>query len=435
MKENFMINDAEIASFSLNDMITGFDEDTSAYTHLPAKNPYPHFCFALNIGMTVEEVIEALKNYLSELERGECREVVSIEKKMIEKEYWTKGGMLRHNLLAMRERLEHNKVIMKILKAQRIATIDEFINRIEESYAEVARLLSEIRQRVMNMTRHMYGKFYQYMKSQHDAEPATMAYDEWMMKEGDYSFETLKGRQTWEVAEFLRKNLLRHLRTPVQSEIDKVDVDKVIYWMPCDYDREYLMSDDFRIQCAKFHRFCSWEGDVLKLNYEALGKYLFQNYYKMTEEERQAFFNLDIMVEQINRDIAKVMPETKEEEDSEQQTEDTEGTMELAIGDAVSKMWAEGTLKNLYDYTWVMMVMNETEWLPSFDTPTSFMNYMRKCGVMSMPSLSNITKYYEKARGEFPNWTFLGADGTETKRRNNVGKRFLNLMRCLNNSH
>jgi hypothetical protein len=155
----------------------------------------------------------------------------------------------------------------------------------------------------------------------------------------------------------------------------------------------------------------------------------------MTEEERQAFFNLDIMVEQINRDIAKVMPEPKEEEDSEQQTEEIEGKMELAIGDTVSKMWAEGTLKNLYDYTWVMMVMNETEWLPSFDTPTSFMNYMRKCGVMSMPSLSNITKYYEKARGEFPNWTFLGADGTETKRRNNVGKRFLNLMRCLNNSH
>ena len=429
MKENFMINDAEIASFSLNDMITGFDEDTSAYTHLPAKNPYPHFCFALNIGMTVEEVIEALKNYLSELERGECREVVSIEKKMIEKEYWTKGGMLRHNLLAMRDRLEHNKVIMKILKAQRIATIDEFINRIEESYAEVARLLSEIRQRVMNMTRHMYGKFYQYMKSQHDAEPATMAYDEWMMKEGDYSFETLKGRQTWEVEEFLRKNLLRHLRTPVQSEIDKVDVDKVIYWMPCDYDREYLMSDDFRIQCAKFHRFCSWEGDVLKLNYEALGKYLFQNYYKMTEEERQAFFNLDIMVEQINRDIAKVMPETKEEEDSEQQTEEIEGKMELAIGDAVSKMWAEGVLQHKYDHTWIMMTMNETEWLTHFATPTEYLDYMEGCGVMDrLPDRSTVSKYYDKARGTFPNWTFTDAKDKEEKRRNNVGKRFLKLI-------
>ena len=114
----------------------------------------------------------------------------------------------------------------------------------------------------------------------------------------------------------------------------------------------------------------------MKLDYNCYGKYLLQNYHKMTEEERQAFFNLDIMVEQINRDIAKVMPEPKEVE-LEQQTEEIEGKMELAIGDTVSKMWAEGTLKNLYDYTWVMMVMNETEWLPSFDTPTSFMNCKR----------------------------------------------------------
>lgn len=433
MKENFMINDAEIASFSLNDMITGFDEDTSAYTHLPAKNPYPHFCFALNIGMTVEEVIEALKNYLSELERGECREVVSIEKKMIEKEYWTKGGVLRHNLLAMRERLEHNKVIMKILKAQRIATIDEFINRIEESYAEVARLLSEIRQRVMNMTRHMYGMFYQYMKSQHDAEPATMAYDEWMMKEGDYSFETLKGRQTWEVEEFLRKNLLRHLRTPVQSEIDKVDVDKVIYWMPCDYDREYLMSDDFRIQCAKFHRFCSWEGDVLKLNYEALGKYLFQNYYKMTEEERQAFFNLDIMVEQINRDIAKVMPETQESardhtEENIALTNQTTATQQK-IKNCIYVMTAEGMLQHLYDYTWVMAVMNQSEDLPSFDTPGSFISYIRALGVVKLPTESSINKAQNKFYGKFPDWVFTGCDQTEADRRINVARRFLSLYR------
>ena len=433
MKENFMINDAEIASFSLNDMITGFDEDTSAYTHLPAKNPYPHFCFALNIGMTVEEVIEALKNYLSELERGECREVVSIEKKMIEKEYWTKGGMLRHNLLAMRERLEHNKVIMKILKAQRIATIDEFINRIEESYAEVARLLSEIRQRVMNMTRHMYGKFYQYMKSQHDAEPATMAYDEWMMKEGDYSFETLKGRQTWEVEEFLRKNLLRHLRTPVQSEIDKVDVDKVIYWMPCDYDREYLMSDDFKIQCARFRKFCSWRGDVLKLDYEVLGKYLFQNYHKMTDEERQTFFDLDLKLELINRDIAKVMPGTQESardhtEENIALTNQTTATQQK-IKNCIYVMTAEGMLQHLYDYTWVMAVMNQSEDLPSFDTPGSFISYIRALGVVKLPTESSINKAQNKFYGKFPDWVFTGCDQTEADRRINVARRFLSLYR------
>lgn len=429
--KNLQIEDAEGASISLNGMLAGFDENTSAYAHMPTRNPFSHFCFALNIGMTVEEIIQRLKKYLSELEQGVCREVLCIEKKMMRKEYWEKGGMLRRNLLAMRGRLERKKMISAILKLGGVTSLDDFLARIDHCYEEVARLLSEIRQKVMKMSRQMYGQFYMYLKSLHDTEPATMAYDEWMMKEGDYSFETLKGRQTWEVAEFLRKDLLRHFRTPVHSEKDDVEVDKVINWMPCDYDREYLTSDEFRIQCAKFHKFCSWEEDVLKLNYEALGKYLFQNYHRMTEEERQAFFELDLMLEMINRDIAKVMPVSAKEKEQV----DTKGQMELAIGDVVSKMRAEGTLKHLYDYTWVMMLMNETNGLPSFDTPTSFVDYMRQCGVKSMPTRSNITKYYDKARGEFPNWTFDGADGDEAIRRNNVGKRFLNLMRSVNNSH
>ena len=432
MKKN-EFNDAEIASFSLNDMITGFDENTSAYAHMPTRNPYSHFCFALNIRMTVEEVIDALRNYLAELERGECREAVSIEKKMIEKEYWTKDGMLRHNLLVMRERLEHNKMIMKILKAQRIATIDEFINCIEESYAEVARLLSEIRQRVMKMTPQMYGMFYLYMKSQHDAEPAITAYDEWMMKEGDYSFETLKGKQTWEVAEFLRKNLLQYWSTPIQNGIEKVDVDKVIYWLPCNYDRDYLMSDDFKIQCARFRKFCSWRGDVLKLDYEVLGKYLFQNYLKMTDEERQTFFDLDLKLELINRDIAKVMPGTQESardntEENIAQTNQITATQQK-IKNCIYVMTAEGMLQHLYDYTWVMAVMNQSEDLPSFDTPGSFISYIRALGVVKLPTESSINKAQNKFYGKFPDWVFTGCDQTEADRRINVARRFLSLYR------
>jgi CRISPR/Cas system-associated exonuclease Cas4 (RecB family) len=204
-------------------------------------------------------------------------------------------------------------MVSKILKLQNGASFDDFLNRLEDSYAEVARLLSEIRQKVMKMPRKMYGQFYQYLKSQYDTEHVVMAYDEWMMKEGDDTFETLKGKQTLEVAKPLRKGLLGFQRTPIQNEIDKVDINKIIYWMPCDYDRKYLMSDDFRIQCAKFRKFNSWKGDILKLDYEALGKHLFQYYYKMTDEDRQAFFDLDIMVELINKDIAKVMPKNEED--------------------------------------------------------------------------------------------------------------------------
>lgn len=305
-----VIDDAEEASFSLNGMVAGFDENTSAYALMPTKNPYSHFCFAMNIEMSAEAVIQELKRYLAELERGECREVLYIEKKMMRKEYWEKGGLLRRNLLALRERLGCQRMISAILRVQNGASYDDFLNRLEDSYAEVARLLSEIHRK---MTRQMYGRFYQYLKSQYDTEHVVIKYDEWMMTEGDDTFETLKGKQTLEVAEPLRKELMRFRRAPIQNEIDDVDVNKVIYWMPCNYDRKYLMSDDFRIQCAKFRKFNSWEGDILKLDYEALGKHLFQYYYKMTAEERQAFFDLDIMVELINKDIAKVMPKNEED--------------------------------------------------------------------------------------------------------------------------
>lgn len=315
-------DDAEEASFSLNGMVAGFDENTSAYAHMPTKNPYSHFCFALNIEMSAEEVIEELKRYLAELERGECREALCIEKKMLSKEYWGKNGLLRRNLLAMRERLEREKMVTTILKVQNGATYSDFIERLDNSYAEVARLLNEINQRLMKMTRKMYGNFYQHLKSQHDAEHAMMAYDEWMMTEGDYTFKALKGKQTLEVAEFLRKGFLRCLRAPMQSENDEVDIDKIIFWMPCNYDRDYLRSDDFRIQCAKFRKYCSWDGDILKLDYEELGRDLFKNFFKMTDEERKAFFDLDIMVELINKDIEKVMPDEEEVLDDDIDNED-----------------------------------------------------------------------------------------------------------------
>ena len=415
-----VIDDAEEASFSLNGMVAGFDENTSAYAHMPTKNPYSHFCFALSIEMTVEEVIAALKKYLAELERGECREVLCIEKKMMRKEYWAKNGLLRRNLLAMRERLEREKMVSKILKLQNGASYDDFLNRLEDSYAEVARLLSEIHRK---LTRQMYGRFYQYLKSQYDTEHVVMAYDEWMMTEGDDTFETLKGKQTLEVAKFLRKDRLRFLRTPIQSESDKVDIDKVIYWMPCNYDRKYLRSDEFRIQCAKFRKFNSWKGNILKLDYDALGEYLFKNYYKMTDKDRQAFFDLDMMMELINKDIAKVMPKNEEEVQ-------VECSIDQKLKKTIEKLEEEGTLKNLYDYTWIMSVMNETKGLPDFYTPSSLISYLKNLHIERLPSEDSINIKQNTFSGTFPDWIFTNCDSTEAKRRINVGKRFLNIFRA-----
>ena len=56
---NSIFDDAEEAPVSLNGMLAGFDENTSAYAHMPTKNPNSHFCFALNIKMTEPLIIGA----------------------------------------------------------------------------------------------------------------------------------------------------------------------------------------------------------------------------------------------------------------------------------------------------------------------------------------------------------------------------------------
>lgn len=431
-----LIDDAEEASFSLNDMLASFDENISAYAHMPTKNPYLHFCFALNIEMSAEELIEALKGYLADLEQGICKEVLCIEKKMVRKEYWEKGGQLLHNLQAMMGRLGQEKMINAILKVQNGANYETFIACVDNCYEEVARLLGEIRQNVMKMPRHLYGQFYKHMKSEFDADSVLMAYDEWEMNVGRLSYERLKEKRTLIVAEFLMMNVLRFVSHPTNRELELVDIEGIKTFLPSNY----AMADDFKEQCAKFCRFISWQDDRLVLDYDAYGKYLFQHYYMLKEEERVALLALDKWLQLIQQDMEKVKPEVQEaatSESVETETDDDDLTtaMQQRIKNCIYEMTAEGTLKHLYDYTWVMMVMNETDGMPRFDTPTSFVDYMKQSGVKSIPTRSNITKYYDKARGKFPNWTFPDADGKEATRRNNVAKRFINLMRCGNNSH
>ena len=93
---------------------------------------------------------------------------------------------------------------------------------------------------------------------------------------------------------------------------------------------------------------------------------------------------------------------------------------------AVNILKVEGVLKHMYDYTFVMQMMNETEGMPHYDTPQSFLKHFAQLGIAPLPDVSSINRIFSKMVGKFPNWTFVNKDKTETVRRNNVGRRFLN---------
>ena len=187
-----------------------------------------------------------------------------------------------------------------------------------------------------------------------------------------------------------------------------------------------VLPDGFEIECAKLRRYSHWEGDRFVIDYHLLRKYLYCIFGKLTSHQHIKMFEYDIQMMQIHEDIERLK---KEEGDIEEKKEGN-GNLMSRMRRTIDTMRQEGELKHLYDYTWLMMAMNENCDLPSFDTPTSFREYLINIGIKKgIPNRSTISKYYDKARGQLPNWTFDDADGTEAIRRNNVGKRFLNLVK------
>jgi hypothetical protein len=117
---------------------------------------------------------------------------------------------------------------------------------------------------------------------------------------------------------------------------------------------------------------------------------------------------------------------------AEAETNDEESAGESdndIIKEVIQQLKAEEVIAHLYDYTWVMLAMNDTKGLPSFDSPQSFVTFLSTLGLDNLPSESSIKKKNEKVVGVFPDLIFIDADKTEGDRRVNVGKRFLNLYR------
>ena len=180
-----------------------------------------------------------------------------------------------------------------------VAAICEMVAMMDEAYGKM-----------MCIPKHLYGEYYLHEKAKHDARAVMMRYYVWKAQEWDGTLDGLKDRLVYVVAAFLTARPLRFSRKPPIRETDAVQLELVRNSLPCDF----AYCEDFKEMCARFRKFNWWEGHIMKLDYDRYGKYFLQNYHKMTKEERQAFFDLDIMVELINEDISRVLSDEKKEE-------------------------------------------------------------------------------------------------------------------------
>lgn len=168
------------------------------------------------------------------------------------------------------------------------------------AYNEHVAQIEEARKMMMNAPAEVFGKYYHDFDFGIAKDSVVTDYLEWKMKQGNVTFEVLKEKQTITVADFLKKDILRFTPPPTQRELDEVRLDIVRYNLPHNYD----LPQHFEERCAQFHRFISWEDDILIIDYNTYGKYLFDCLSMLSREERVALFELDAMLLMISRHMS-----------------------------------------------------------------------------------------------------------------------------------
>ena len=152
-----------------------------------------------------------------------------------------------------------------------------------------------------------------------------------------------------------------------------------------------------------------------------VNKYRFATHLYYSRLSQRAYDRLLTLLAVREAMLAKQASGPAEKHEPEEMFSDDERIIK-----AVNILKVEGVLKHMYDYTFVMQLMNETEGMPHYDTPQSFLKHFAQLGIAPLPDVSSINRIFSKMVGKFPNWTFVGKDKTETVRRNNVGRRYLN---------
>jgi hypothetical protein len=404
--------------------IKKFYQGMQVYEELLEDEKAIHIPFALSFTVTIATINGQLKTYLTDLENKVCREIPDIDFDLMTNIYNIMSLKLKGDMMAF-----GNKTIRQILEELFGDMLDKTPAEIYEFIFNNTKLMTEylkkIRVLLGSASPALFEDYVLRHIREHRWDDIEWGYLKWKKEYTELTLDHLLEKQEQTLQEYLERGIMRFARIPSNDKVRKVDFDSHAGLLKC----SFKVTDDYRIVYTQFMQYAMRKNGMLTINLKKYGKYIFDHYYDFAEGQKVALFELIVMLNLIHKDMVALKPELEKHQKSSKTQDDEVTGDDERIAKSIKVMNEEGTLKHLYDYTWVMEVMNQTKDLPHFDTPASFITYMEDLGIRRLPSESTINKKQGKFNGKFPNWVFTDCDKTEAMRRINVGKRFLSLYR------
>ena len=302
-QEKIISGELETPVWSVRKKLVGLDYGLDVEKSLEKDEEDILIPFTVSLYVTSEKSKIALRRFINDLKNGVCRESLGINFcQMSKKDYWLgKCVKLKRDMEALGiVPMKAHGFECTVMGFKPETTVDLY-HAIEANLIEIAELIGETDRLLMAAPLSLYGNFYRYQKSLCDPQPVAEAHGHWKRDVGSLTYDLLKDRQVYVVTEFLKKKILRLTLTPSEREVGEVNFEEIKKHLSKEYwDR---LPNEFPKCCARFHRFVSWEDGILRLDHDQWGNYLFQFFHQLTPEERQAFIELDLMLELIHEDM------------------------------------------------------------------------------------------------------------------------------------
>lgn len=286
---------------SLRDLILRLSEGMTVYGEVNRNFVPIKVSFSQCAYLTAITAIKELQAYIADLDRDICREPLCLDlDEMGSEDCWKeKLAKLRSDMTELEEVPLLQKDLVWGYKGFFPNTTAEFYQGAEEKVMELARLISQVQQKMAEKPLSFYGKFYHDLRVQYCEEQAVKDFKYWQSHSGIPSLVKLKMLRAEKIADFINSRILELALGSCSIESDDVDVEQFRKQLPHDY----ACVKDFDILCTIFSRTIGWQGDILIPNYDCAGLFIFQHWNELTEEQLHAIFYLDKMLELIHGEI------------------------------------------------------------------------------------------------------------------------------------
>lgn len=178
---------------------------------------------------------------------------------------------------------------------------------LQNALDKVYTVLNEIKTKVEKPEPYLYTKLWDTIEYNSRTSKIEEDYRKWVADNAP-DFDELKGKQNQEIYELMKSGFFRFCPKPTGGAVKK----RKLKLGEDDLEVGTELFDGFEVECTRFEKFFEWKGgNILVLNYEKLGKYIYNNYSKFGPDDLVDITYFDAIMELIHEDMANIKPSLK----------------------------------------------------------------------------------------------------------------------------